>query len=525
MAAESPVEAYWQAQRMELAGRPVEALKGYDRLIGKLPSSAVAADRLLEVALAQGDMKTALRAVRAQQLAGVDDPDSPLLFFVDAWKRNDWDAADAAIADLKSRNNFAFAAPILAAWRNVVHGKEAGLTTAMLRADPLLGYYTVDQLVYLDLAAGNVAGVKERLTRMGGYAEDFGRHVALTAAGQLAVANEAQFVSALLDHIGVQGDTQAVKPAKLSARQIADLGLAAHFARLSDQLKEQSAEPQSLYFARLAYWIAPSSEFARMTLAKRLDENDNTQSALALISSIPVQGLHGNWAVRDHATMLNRRKNSVGALTLVRSARAKSPASGELMLLEAQLHDDAGRYAEAITLYRTIIATADARNAPVRQRAIYRILMAQALEKSGDWRNARKELEATLAIDANNPQLLNYLGYSMLERREDIKRGFELVNKAHQMSPTSPEITDSLGWGHFLTGEYDRAVPLLESAVKAAISDVTINEHLGDAYWKTGRRIDARYAWRAALLAAKDSAETRIASKIDIGLNEGNASP
>jgi hypothetical protein len=78
-AADTPIDAYWQAQRLELSGRSDEALKRYDRLIAQVPTSAVAADRLLATALLQGDMKAALKALRTQQLTNLDDANSPLL--------------------------------------------------------------------------------------------------------------------------------------------------------------------------------------------------------------------------------------------------------------------------------------------------------------------------------------------------------------------------------------------------------------------------------------------------------------
>ncbi len=360
-AADGPVDDYWQAQRLELAGQSGEALKRYDRLIGKVPTSGVAADRLLATALATGDMKAALRAVRAQQLADVADADSPLLLFVDAWRRSDWKGVDAAIADLEARNNFAFMAPLLTAWKNVLAGKQSGITTAMLRADPLLGYYTMDQLIYLDLAIGQSESAKERLTRMNGFSEDFGRHVSLTAAGQLAATGEIQFATALLSHIGTQADLTSLKPARLSVRQLADLGLSAHFARLSDQLETQNAGPQALYFARLSHWIAPSSDYAKMALAKRLEVSKNLSGADMLFGSISPQSLQWSWAMREQATMLNGRGDKAGALALIRKARAKAPAAEDLSLLEAQLLDDAGKYPDAIAVYQTIIAAADNR--------------------------------------------------------------------------------------------------------------------------------------------------------------------
>ncbi|MGB5019989.1 MAG: hypothetical protein WBO41_03790, partial [Sphingorhabdus sp.] len=69
------------------------------------------------------------------------------------------------------------------------------------------------------------------------------------------------------------------------------------------------------------------------------------------------------------------------------------------------------------------------------------------------------------------------------------------------------------------------AIPLLESAVQGSLNDVTINEHLGDAYWHAGRKIDARYAWRAAALQAEDKVVERLESKLAIGLTASNAAP
>jgi tetratricopeptide (TPR) repeat protein len=525
MAADAPVDAYWQAQRLELSGRSDEALKRYDRLIGQVPTSAVAADRLLATALLQGDMKAALKALRTQQLTNLADANSPLLFVVEGWKRSDWKAVDAAIRDLKDRESFSFMVPLLNGWKNISQGKDSGITTAMLRADPMLGYYSADQLIYMDLARNNLASAKERLTHFDAYSENFGRHVALTAVRQLSAHGDAEFSNALLLHVGGQPVATLAGTTKLTSKQLVELGIAAHFARLSDQLHSQSAAEQALYFGRLAHWIAPWSEVGKLTLSNRLDEAGRSKAADMLLADIATQGLHGSWAVRQSAIMLNARGDKKAALALVKSAKAKLQSRDELSLLEAQLNDDAGDYPAAIAIYRSVIASADQRAVSARQRAAYRILLGQALEKANDWPSARKELEAALLIDDQNPQLLNYLGYSLLERRDNIKRGFDLVTKAHQLSPSSPEITDSLAWGYVLNGDSARAIPLLEQAVSKALGDVTINEHLGDAYWKSGRKIEARYAWRAASLSAKDDAAKRITSKIDSGLNESNASP
>ena len=523
-ASEKAIDLYWQAQRLELAGQPEAALKNYTRLIADLPTSAVAADKLLASALLNGDLKNALRAMRAQQLSENAGADGALLFFVDSWRRNDWVGAKSAAADLKTRENYAFMEPLLTAWINVVNGRESGVTTDMLRSDPILGYYAGDQLVYLDFAQGNFDGAKERLTRLNGYAEDFGRQLALTSAPWIIAHGDAEFAKALMQHVG--GPTLAGGKLPLPPKRVLEnTGLAAFFARLSDQFERQGAKAQSLYFARLAHWAAPDDAVAKMTLARRLASFESFAAADSLSDGIAVAAPQWSWAKREQAQMREARGDHALALSGAQSALKIAPGSQELWLLYAQLQDAQGDRTNAITTYRALIARATADNDPPRRLAVFNMLVAQVLERDGDWKSAQKALETALKLDGDNPQLLNYLGYSLLERREDIKRGFALVEAAHRLSPNSPEIGDSLGWGYALNGQHDRAIPLLESAVETALNDVTINEHLGDTYWQAGRRIEARYAWRAASMQAKDSAASRIVSKLDIGLTESNAAP
>ena len=100
-----------------------------------------------------------------------------------------------------------------------------------------------------------------------------------------------------------------------------------------------------------------------------------------------------------------------------------------------------------------------------------------------------------------------------------------LIERASAMQPDDAAITDSLGWAYYIRGEIPRAIPLLEKAAQGQPSDAAINEHLGDAYYAAGRRFDARYAWRAALLFADDKAAARLRAKIDTGLTTALAAP
>ncbi|MDB5737224.1 MAG: repeat-containing protein, partial [Sphingomonas bacterium] len=69
----------------------------------------------------------------------------------------------------------------------------------------------------------------------------------------------------------------------------------------------------------------------------------------------------------------------------------------------------------------------------------------------------------------------------------------------------------------YVRGDLSKAIPLLEQAARGAPAESDINEHLGDAYWRAGRQLEARYAWRAALVAADPDQAKRIHAKIENG--------
>jgi Flp pilus assembly protein TadD len=121
--------------------------------------------------------------------------------------------------------------------------------------------------------------------------------------------------------------------------------------------------------------------------------------------------------------------------------------------------------------------------------------------------------------------VLNFLGYSQLERRENLAEAERLIREASKLQPDDAAITDSLGWALYVRGDLPQAIALLERAAQSQPADTAINEHLGDAYYSAGRRFEARYAWQAALTYAEGDAATRLRAKIDSGLKPALAAP
>ena len=514
-------DLFWEAQRADLLGQSDVALKSYNQLLGKLPGSAVAVDRLFSLAVAHGDFFSTLKAARAQQLANSGDGALPLVFFVDAWKRRDWNGARQSVVWLKEKEIFAFLTPILDAWIDVAQGKRGTITNAALRDSGLLYYYSYDQLIFLDFANGNLESAQRRLSGFPGFGDDYARHMAMTSAEHLGRNGESDYANSLLAYLGVDPVPFEKKPTAFPA----DQAFAALFSRLSNQLNEQNITEQALFFSRLAHWVSADSAFGRMTLADRLAKQGSDKAALSLLDGIAPIRPQWNWALGEKAKLYNAAGKNAQALRLIQQAQVGRPISQNLTLLEARQLELNGKHDQAIGLYQKLVQTADAAPEKNGRRVAYRLFLAQALDAKDKWLESKATLEEAVLLNSENPEVLNMLGYALLEQRENVKRGLDLVAKAHRLAPQSSAITDSLGWGHYLNGDFEKAVPLLEKAVEGAMNDVTINEHLGDAYWQTGRAIEARYAWRSALLQAEADVAKRIAEKIDLGWTEATAAP
>ena len=126
----------------------------------------------------------------------------------------------------------------------------------------------------------------------------------------------------------------------------------------------------------------------------------------------------------------------------------------------------------------------------------------------------------TLTGDAS---LLNYLGYSWIDRNQNLDRALDMIKRAVELSPGDGYILDSLAWAYFRLGRYQEAVAPMEQSIATMAADPLVNDHLGDIYWMVGRHREAQIQWQRALsLEPGESGEVdadRIRAKLDRGLN------
>jgi Flp pilus assembly protein TadD len=126
-------------------------------------------------------------------------------------------------------------------------------------------------------------------------------------------------------------------------------------------------------------------------------------------------------------------------------------------------------------------------------------------------------LQRALELSPDQPEVLNYLGYTWVDRGENLEQALEMLLRAFNARPSSGAILDSVGWAYYRMGNYPQALAYLETAIQVSPTDPTLNDHLGDIYWRLERRIEARFQWQRALTLEPDEAAL-IEAKLENGL-------
>lgn len=488
------------------------------------------ATRAFRRAIAAGDRDLARQAARALYSAGALPPDGEFLFLIDAIERGEWDAANAILDRVDAQALFSSLVPILRAW--VALGEGDADPIALLDGDEALANspYALEHRALLMLAAGRHADGVTALSSISGLSPARRTRLLLVAAATLDAAGERRAARQLLE--GEQGRAFDAARERLQSRrslpgEVATpaQGIAELFVRLAGDIGQRNADALALTLTRYAGFAAPENPVAWLLAAVLLQQDDQHGAALDALARVAPESPYYAEAQDLRVQGLVRQGANREALELVREHTEGRDADASDWMRYAALSTDLDRHAAAAEAYERALAIERAEDAAGQVGWTSWLLYGGALIDAGRWEEGRAALERALEIAPDEPVLLNYLGYALLERREQLDRAEELIRRASEMQPDSAAITDSLGWVMFVRGNVDDAIPVLERAVIGDPDEPTINEHLGDAYWAAGRRRDARFAWRAALVTAEDEAADRITAKLDIGLTPETASP
>jgi Flp pilus assembly protein TadD len=473
----------------------------------------VVAIRAYREGLAAGDLALATRAAAVLGSAGVAPADTAILALANAVRAKRWAEAEIAAGRLE-RGPLAFLAPAALGW--IAYERETGATPMLApdSTDVLARRFNGENRALLQIARGDVgAGVAALRLLLGIDAGNAGLRISaaqlLAARGRkdearALLAGDDPLLSAVRGKLG-----RGVKPS-------AAWGIARLFDRLAADVAEGDARPLAIVLARAALLLDPRDDAARLTLARALAADGSPGTALVTLAQVDAKSPYATEVPAARIAILSRTGDGSAALAAATRLSERPGASSADAQRLGDLLADAGRYGDAAAAYGTAAERAGGDDwALLLQRG-------GALEQAGRWTEARPLLEQAVRLAPDEPVALNYLGYAQVDRGENVAAARAMLERAARLKPDDPAITDSLGWAYVRSGDLNKGLPLLEKAARAEPGDVTINEHWGDALWQSGRRYEARYAWRAASVYADGSDAARLSAKLAQGLERAN---
>lgn len=284
---------------------------------------------------------------------------------------------------------------------------------------------------------------------------------------------------------------------RLSVREGAALSVYIPAAALAPQVQN---DLPGVYYT-IALRLDPELHIARALWADALDRAGRSEESIRMLQTIPANSPYYSSARGQLAWALTRDQQDEAAYELIRNTLASNP-DRDLKIQMADLLRAMERDGEALQVFNDLISADEARSSHD-----WRLYYARGAlhERLGYWPLAEADLKTAKALNPTSPDVLNYLGYSWVDRGLNLEEGLDLIRRALSLRPESGAITDSLGWAYYRIGRYEDAIIYLERAAELEPGYAEIIDHLGDAYWMAGRKREARYQWQRAISLIEDA--------------------
>ncbi|MEO7602990.1 MAG: tetratricopeptide repeat protein [Sphingomicrobium sp.] len=528
-ASADPARTYVRARVAAMNGDHSDAAELLSALSSRRPGETELRSKALAEALGAGRMDLAIPAARAFKPEDLGS-DARMLLVADLIKRGRIDAANTLLAVKGEVGDLAFLSPLVNAW-SAAERKDfpsALEIVDQLNPNSLLGPFKSELKAFILIKSGNTTDAEAFARRAIGNAGSRELKVRLSLADAFLAAGDKARAELLLDGLGGDGygPGRALRSGKQLGIKVDSLpkAMSEVIAALAADVARRQRGIPPFGLVQVSRYLDPDNSSATALMAVLLETRNRHSEALSLLRAIPA-GDPLSSPIRDLETQILIDSGDLAAALRIASAAAAAPGAGPADLARlGNVQSAMERFDEAARSFEQAVALAGGIGVRDEIWPLH-LLRADALSKANRWDDVKRSLNAALEIAPDQPLILNYLGYAKLERGEDLDAAEALIRKASELSPDDASIIDSLGWAQFKRGRVDEAIDTLQRAASKDPAQADIHEHLGDALFTSGRRVEARFAWTAALITAEDDIARRVRAKIDHGLTKANAAP
>lgn len=467
--------------------------------------NTILVERAFVALAADGQISKAANTARRMLELDPTNQLAELVVASEALKERRFSAAVRRLDNVSEDSFSGITAGLLRAWALVGDGRAGEAEALMTRLGALgLEDFLVFHRALMNEAAGN-ADEALALAQRAYDVEPYVARVAEVYARMLANSGDFDAARDVLDAFEAQGLSHAVirtvREAVDAGRRpgvfttSVQVGAAEMFHGIGVALSRDGSMDLALVFLQLGVYLDPSSDVIALALGQLLDTTGQHEMANAVYDAIPARSPLKPTAVVRIAQNLDSMGDRPEALRRLGNIVASTPDDLDAVSVLGDLLRYDEQYLKAADAYTDAIAITGGES-PADWRFYY--VRGIAYERAGEWPKAEADFKRALELNPDQPQVLNYLGYSWIDMDMHLDEALEMIETAVEAQPMDGYIIDSLGWAFYKLGRLDEAVETLERAVMLLPSDPEINDHLGDAYWKAGRRLEARFQWNIA---------------------------
>ena len=509
-------------------GDTTSASRYYESVLQRDPDNSDILTRAFLLMLADGRVESA--TTLAHKIADVSQRSSlaSQVLAVELIAKGDY-ASAAGILRKASRSRMnALIVPLMEAWTLVgsSQGEESFKTLEFLRKKKgyalFRSYHVALISDFLGQAEKAEAAYRETIDAQEGgslrVVEAFGLFLERAGRHQDAVNLYRDFLNReptnilILTALARAESKEPVSPLITEAKQ----GVAEAFYGIAGGLLQENARDSALIYAQLAVALNADMPVALTLIGSIMESDQRFEAANELYQRIESESPYGWNARLRMAANLEEMDKLKAAVTLLRKLEKERPDRIDPLVELGDIYRARGKYKASASAYNRAIARVGE-----LQEQHWTLLYSRAIayERSDEWGKAEPDFLKALDLMPEQPLVLNYLGYSWIDRGENLERARRMVERAVELRPTDGYIVDSLGWALYRLEEFDGAVKQLERAVSLRPEDPIINDHLGDALWRVGRELEANFQWRRALVLKPEAdGMPQIQEKLKSGL-------
>ncbi|MEQ8896345.1 MAG: tetratricopeptide repeat protein [Roseovarius sp.] len=299
-------------------------------------------------------------------------------------------------------------------------------------------------------------------------------------------------------------------------------GVAEVFFSLGRALIADTSEDYVLLYSRIAEYLNPRHVDSVMMTAELFESLGRYQLATDTYKSVPRDHPSFTAAEMGRAEALRRNDRTDAAVEVLEQLSDSHPELPMVHVAAGDLYRQLERFGAAAEAYERAL---DRYSEDAEEQWFVHYARAICYERLGEWEKAESDFRRALELNPEQPQVLNYLGYSLVEKQIKLDEALGMIERAVAKQPNSGYIVDSLGWVLYRLGRYDEAVDHMERAAELMPVDPVVNDHLGDVLWAVGRKNEAEFQWKRALSfvdeekPSPDVKPDRIRRKLEMGLD------